>query len=108
GPLSLHAEGFWRRAQGSPRPPNAFGAYVQAGFFALPRRLELGGRAGWISTGPDVQSYEAFLASYWAVDETELGHHLKTLVDYRYDTGSRSGLDLRDRHRVTLQTQLFF
>jgi len=42
------------------------------------------------------------------VDETELGHHLKTLVDYRYDTGSRSGLDLRDRHRVTLQTQLFF
>lgn len=108
GPLSVHAEGFWRAAEGSPRPAHAFGAFIQAGLFVVPGRLEAGGRAGWISNGPDVQSYEAFLASYWQYGETQLGQHLKTLLDYRYDSGDSSGLDLRDRHRVTLQTQIFF
>lgn len=119
GPLSVHAEAFWRRADGSPRPTNAFGATAQAGLFVVPRRLELGGRGGWISSGglskegasnvgPDVYSGELFLASYWQYGQTLLGHHLKTLLDYRYDSGDPSSGSSRDRHRVMLQTQLFF
>ncbi len=119
GPLSVHAEAFWRRAQGSPRPTNAFGATAQAGLFVVPRRLELGGRGGWISSGglskegasnvgPDVYSAELFMASYWQYGETLFGHHLKTVLDYRYDSGDPSSRDSRDRHRVMLQTQIFF
>ncbi len=109
GPLSVLVEGFWRGAHGSPRPANAFGVYVQSGVFVVPRRLEVGGRAGWLSDGPDVQSYEAFLASYWKVGATLLGHHLKTIFGYRFDSGdTRGGGDLRDRHVVLIQTQLFF
>ena len=108
GPLSVHAEGFWRSAQGSPRPPNAFGSFVQAGVFVVPRRVEIGGRAGWLSNGHDVESYEGFLASYWKFGDTWLGHHFKTVLEYRYDSGDPSGVDLRDRHRVTLQNQIFF
>lgn len=119
GPLSVHAEAFWRRAQGSPRPANAFGVTAQAGLFVVPRRLELGGRGGWISSGglskegasnvgPDVYSAELFLASYWQYGETLLGHHLKTVLDYRYESGDPSSRNLQDRHRVMLQTQIFF
>jgi len=119
GPLSVHAEAFWRRANGSPRPTDAFGATAQAGVFVVPRRLELGGRGGWISSGgvskegasnvgPDVYSAELFLASYWQVGQTLLGHHLKTVLDYRYDSGDPPSGGSRDRHRVMLQTQLFF
>ncbi len=117
GPLSVHAEAYYRGADHSPRPTQSFGAFVQAGVFVLPRVLEVGGRAGWLTNGHDVESYEAFLAQYWKTDRITFGHHLKTTLDYRYDSGDRPTFgstngttkgDLRDRHRAMLQAQVFF
>jgi hypothetical protein len=111
GPVSVIAEGFWRGASGSPQTSNAFGAYAQAGVFVLPRLLELGGRAGWLSNGPDLQTYEAYLTAYWKSGSLALGHHLQMNLGFRYDSGdpSQSGpVDLRDRYLVRLQTQIFF
>ncbi len=108
GPVSLRVETFLRSAHNSPREANAFGAYSQLGVFVLPRLLELGGRAGWVSEGPDVESYEAFLAAYFREGSRTLGHHLKMIVGYRFDSGDLVSGNLRDRHLVRVQTQLFF
>lgn len=119
GPLSVHAEGFWRRATDSPRPTDVFGAYAQLGLFVVPRQIEVGGRVGWVSSGglskegtsnvgPDIYSYEAFVADYWKYGEMLLGHHLKTVLNYRYDSGDPSSASSRDRHRVILQQQILF
>jgi hypothetical protein len=117
GPWTIHSETFWRGAESSPRPTNSFGAFVQTGVFVVPRQIEIGGRAGWLTNGPDVESYEAFIADYWKTDKITFGHHLKTTLDYRYDSGDRPSFgtvggttknDLRDRHRVILQAQIFF
>lgn len=117
GPLSIQAEAYYRGADHSARPTQSFGAFVQAGVFVVPRSVEIGGRAGWLTNGHDVESYEAFLAHYWKTDRITFGHHLKTTLDYRYDSGDRptfgstSGTtkgDLRDRHRAILQAQVFF
>ncbi|GEM_PF-1363005 len=108
GPTSLRAEGFWRSAHGSPRVANAFGAYGQAGIFVVPRTLEVGGRAGWLSDGPDQQSYEAFLTAYARSGSTSFGHHLKLTLAYRFDTAGPQGIDRRDRHAALVQTQIFF
>jgi len=110
GPISLRTEGFFRSAHRSPRAANAFGVYAQLGVFVLPRQLEVGGRAGWLTDGPDVQTYEAFVASYWKTPSYTLGHHLKTIFAYRYDSRDAAGVgaDSRDRHIVQIQTQIFF
>ncbi len=109
GPFSFHAEGFWRSAHGSPRPANAFGAYAQAGVFVVPRLIEVGGRAGWLSDGPDQQSYEAFVAGYAHHGGRTLGHHLKLVLLYRYDSASPTrGGSREDRHSEVLQAQIFF
>ena len=106
--LSVRAEGFWRGAHGSPRVANAFGAYGQLGVFVLPRQLEIGGRVGWVSDGPDVQTYEAFVAGYLMHGERALGHHAKLLLGYRHDTADPGRASGRDIHLARLQLQLFF
>jgi hypothetical protein len=108
GPFSFHAEGFWRSAHGSPRAANAFGAYAQAGVFVLPRLVEVGGRAGWLSDGPDQQSYEAFITGYAYHGGRTLGHHLKLILAYRYDSADPSRGSLQDVHTELLQAQIFF
>lgn len=108
GPVSLRMEGFLRSAHGSPRVAHAVGVYSQLGVFVIPRRLEVGGRAGWLTDGPDVQTYEAFLTSYWKSGALFLGHHLKTILAYRFDSRDATGPDARDRHIAQIQTQLFF
>jgi hypothetical protein len=108
GPLSLHVEAFLRAAHDSPKPGLSYGAYSQLGVFVVPRQLEVGGRVGWISPDRDVFSYEAFVANYWKVGELFLGHHLKTILAYRHDTGDATGIDSRDRHLAQIQTQFFF
>jgi len=108
GPLSFRAEGFWRAAHGSPRVANAFGAYGQFGIFVIPKTLELGGRVGWVSDGPDTQSYEAFLAGYLRSGPLVLGHHLKLILAFRYDTADPGGPSRRDRFSEILQAQIFF
>jgi len=108
GGLSVRAEGFWRGAHGSPRVANAFGAYGQLGVFVLPRQLEVGGRVGWLSDGPDVQTYEAFMAGYLMQGERAYGHHAKLILGYRYDSSDPGRGSGRDIHLARLQLQLFF
>ncbi len=38
------------------------------------KQLELGARAGWLTNGPDMQSYEAFVAAYGKVGHRALDH----------------------------------
>ncbi len=108
GRLSARAEGFWRGAHGSPRVANAFGAYGQLGVFVLPRQLEIGSRVGWLSDGPDVQTYEAFVAGYLMHGERAYGHHAKVVLGYRYDSADPGRASGRDIHLARLQLQLFF
>lgn len=108
GPVSVRMEGFLRSAHGSPRVAHAIGVYSQLGVFVIPKRLEVGGRAGWLTDGPDVQTYEAFLTTYWKAGSLFLGHHLKTIFAYRFDSRDATGPDARDRHIAQIQTQLFF
>jgi hypothetical protein len=108
GPLSVRVEGFLRSAHGSPRPANAVGAYGQLGVFVVPRVIEVGGRAGWLTNGPDVTTAEGFIAGYLKMGDLTLGHHLKCVLGYRYDSADADGADKRDRHLVRLQAQIFF
>ncbi len=108
GPISVRAESFVRSSHNSPRVSTAFGAYAQIGTFVVPRKIEVGTRAGWLTDGPDVQTYEAFLAGYWKSGERALGHHLKTILSYRFDSRDADGLDGSDRHVLRIQTQIFF
>ena len=108
GPISVRTETFLRASRNSPRTATALGAYAQLGVFVVPRQIEVGGRAGWLSDGPDIQSYEAFLTAYWKTAERALGHHLKTIVSYRFDSRTPDGIDARDLHTVLIQAQIFF
>ena len=108
GPISVRTETFMRASRNSPRVATAFGAFTQLGVFVVPRQVEIGGRAGWLSDGPDIQSYEAFLTTYWKSGDRVLGHHLKAILSYRFDSRSPNGVDARDRHSLLLQAQIFF
>lgn len=108
GPIALHVEGFWRHAHGTPRVADAFGAYSQLGVFVVPGRLEIGSRAGWISDGPDVESFEAYVAGYASHRGESLAHHLKLVLVCRYDTGDVRTGSGEDRVAETVQAQFFF
>ena len=125
GPFSLQTEAFlrWERVGVVDPFAMSWGVYGQAGIFVVPQILQLTARGGWMdpNTDPDgdpttdldgdlVQTYEAAVAGYLALDGTTYGQHLKLILAYRYaDAGAPVGdVPVGRSHRVTAFAQLFF
>ncbi len=130
GSLYIQAEGFLKGTQfGSGTPIStpwtlAWGTYAQAGYFVLPKILEISARAGWgnpafsngaatMLTGGLVQFYEGAIGGYFALGDTYYGQHLKLLLNYRF-ADNQSGqtfaneIPVGSSHRVIAQAQLWF
>jgi len=104
------AEGFARQTQPDQgKRKQGFGAYAQAGYFVVPKRLELAARGGFIdpdaSADSDTQrNFEALVNGY------VVGNHLKMGLRYmwlRADAPTADGYAAGTSHRVTLQMQLW-
>lgn len=125
GPFSLQTEAFlrWQRVGVVDPFAMSWGVYGQAGVFVVPRILQLTARGGWMDPNADpdddpatdldgdlVQTYEAAVAGYLALDGTTYGQHLKLILAYRYaDAGAPVGdVPVGRSHRVTAFAQLFF
>ncbi len=108
GPLMASLEAFSRetRLAGSAWKAS-YGATLQVGVFVLPKRVEIGGRGGWVSDGRDDLSGEAFVTVFWWLPNEYMGHHLKTTLAYRHDAYGR-GAKVRDFDQALLQTQILF
>ncbi len=108
GPLITTFEAFLReRQQPGSGWKTSYGAFVQAGTFVWPKRVEVGGRFGWMSDAQDDLSAEAFLTVFWWLPDRYFGHHLKTTLAYRHDDYGRGSTTL-DFEQAVLQTQIFF
>jgi len=120
---SLEAELFYRRydfgAAQSIEKLTYWGAYGQAGYFLLPRRLEVAGRYSWAQPSRFGLSSDARRLVGAAHHETTLGgsylfagRALKAQLEYSYlvddEVPALPGAASRYSHRVRVQLQLAF
>lgn len=94
---------------GSGQRTFSYGGYAQAGVFAIPKRLEIAVRGGWMdpnrSKDKDTESnFEGLVTGYF------VGNHLKVGARYtmiRSEAKTADGLAPGVNHRVLLQSQLW-
>lgn len=108
--LSVQGEYFGGKAEGQSngRSVHARGYYAQAGFFLLPKRLEVAGRYSGVDPNRDrprdLQIEVAGAVSYYFE-----GHNLKVQGDYTNIHVQRAaGLEATDDKQLRVQAQLAF
>ena len=113
--LYASSELFWRLSSPRDRPAGVepaadlagIGAHVQAGYFLVPGRLELGVRGAMVRKDVDVDDddeMEAGPVVNWFFD----GHKLKLQADYAALLDEAPGADAVTDHRVRVQLQAAF
>jgi phosphate-selective porin OprO/OprP len=115
--LSLQGEYMFGQADGSKskNTVRAHGFYAQAGYFVIPKHLELAGRYSFIDPNRDV-SNDLWVETTGAVSWYFIGHNLKVQADYSNihrqgriaSTNSSATADATDDHLVRVQAQLYF
>lgn len=115
--LSLQAEYMFAQADGknSKNTVRGQGFYAQAGYFVIPKHLELAARYSYIDPNRDVRN-DLWVETTGAVSWYFFGHNLKVQTDYSnihrqgriassYPSATAKPTD---DHLVRLQAQLFF
>lgn len=114
GPVFALAEAFLRHSRAEDGDwDRAWGGFLQAGVFVLPRMLEVVARAGWMDPSREtpndrLQNYEVGLSAYALAGETALGHHLKASLRYALDRSEGAfteAVEPANQHRFVLQVQ---
>lgn len=101
--FTLLAEAFRRFRAEDGHTIDAWGSYVQAGYFVVPRWVEIAGRAGFMDL--DINAPNQTQASYeGALNIYPVGNHFKIQLRYVHARGEAVPAD--PAHRVTVQTQL--
>ncbi len=112
--LYAQAEYFFGQAKGQTTSAilRAQGFYAQAGYFLIPRTLEVAGRYAYLDPNRDVTS-DHWTESTGAVSWYIRDHFLKIQADYtnihkQAALAFNGGPRATDDNRVRLQTQIFF
>lgn len=115
--LSLQSEYMFGQANGarSDNTVRAHGYYAQAGYFVIPKHLELAARYSYIDPNRDV-SNDLWIETTGAVSWYFVGHNLKVQADYSNihrqgriaSTNPSATADATDDHLMRVQAQLYF
>jgi len=115
--LSLQGEYMFGQADGkaSNNTIRAQGFYAQAGYFVIPKHLELAARYSYVDPNRDV-SNDLWVETTGAVSWYFIGHNLKVQADYSNihrqgriaSTSPSATANATDDHQMRLQAQLFF
>ena len=104
--FSFQGEGFMRNNNptGANNSSRDYGYYAQAGYFVIPKHLELAGRASQVFLDGPSNNKAEYTA---AINYFFFGHDLKIQADYSFLPTQTVAKTEKD-HRVRLQLQAWF
>ncbi|HCU23973.1 MAG TPA: hypothetical protein DF383_03070 [Deltaproteobacteria bacterium] len=104
--LSLQGEFFYRHqnpGEETAGKKNDYGYYAQAGYFVIPKRLELAARASAVFLEGNQNDKAEYMAG---INTFIYGQHLKFQTDYSYlPTNTKDGIQNAQRFRLRMQTK---